>query len=208
MKLCNCVSFHCCFCKEKNIKEIHGCEVCFTSGLRDIRRAFRVNVSMGLLTQKTGTRPAIWAGGGHWNCIIILIRGKLQPWQQRPARSDLTGVLGKGAKLRRECKREGFLEIYVIGTHLKPLPAIKVLILLCTLRPIPLVQPPSCWAGWRSLVGKRHSIRRPPHSGQIVKWWLSTSKVSGSKGGTSTGLKTHLKKEKGYISKTHPEYLF
>ncbi len=74
---------------------------------------------------------------------------------------------GRESKLQGE--RELFLEIYVSGTHLKPLPAIKVLILLSTLHPILLVQPPPRWAGWRSLVGKRHSICRPPHSGQIVK---------------------------------------
>lgn len=42
--------------------------------------------------------------------------------------------------------------------------------------------PPSlpCWSGWRSLVGKRHSIHYPPHSGQIGKWLLSASQIAGS----------------------------
>lgn len=130
---------------------------------------------MGLVTRKTvhlsGRRPLELHNYIDQGQITALTAEAGPVWSYR--------CVGEERASCRE-KREIFLEIYVSGTHLKPLPAIKVLILLCTLHPILLVQPPPRWAGWRSLVGKRHSICRPPHSGQIVKWWLSTSKVSGS----------------------------
>lgn len=130
---------------------------------------------MGLVTWKTGhlsgRRPLELHNYIDQGQITALTAEAGPVWSYR-------GVGGRESKLQGE--REIFLEIYVSGTHLKPLTAIKELILLCTLHPILFVQPPPRCAGWRSLVGKRHSICWPPHSGQIVKWWLSASKVSGS----------------------------
>lgn len=73
-----------------------------------------------------------------------------------------------------------FREIHVSATHHTLLATIKALILLLHYTPLTAHTPLPHWSGWRSLVGKRHSIRCPPHSGQIGKWQLSASQISGS----------------------------
>lgn len=89
------------------------------------------------------TRLTIQTEGGHWSFIITLISKKLQCWQQRLAKYNLTGVSAPGWPARQRARKKErerlererdpvvfFLEIHVSSTHLKLLLAIKALILL------------------------------------------------------------------------------
>ncbi len=155
-------------------------------------------LSMGLVTPENCPSEQEEA---HWNCIIILIRTNYSLDSRGRPGLILQVCRGRESKLQGE--RELFLEIYVSGTHLKPLPAIKVLILLCTLHPILLVQPPPCWAGWRSLVGKRHSICSPPIQAKLSNDGSPPLQFQEVKGGTGPGLSRGLKAVEGGIGKEY-----